>query len=581
MRSLSARLLPSLVRYRGRVALGLLCVAIANLVTLAQPQVLRYAVDDLYRGVTSEKLGRYAAMYLGVALLAGVFRFAMRHAVIGVSRAAEFDLRNELFAHLQRLPLRYFQTTRTGEIMARATNDLAAVRMMLGPAIMYLVNTAVVAIVSIAFMLHISARLTLLSLLPLPLVSLSMWYFGDRIHRGFEDIQAHFALISARVQENLAGVRLVRAFTREAHEVAEFDRLNREYLDKNTRLIRVSGMFNPSLAFFSGLASLFALYLGGLEVMGRNITLGEFVAFTVYLGMLNWPMVALGWVVNLFQRGMASYGRLAEILDEKPVIESPPGALAPSACRGEFELRDLTFLYPGESRPALRDVSFRAPAGQTVAIVGRTGCGKSTLLALLTRVFDPPPGTVFMDGDDVRRYDLAWLRRQVSSAPQEPFLFSATVAENIAYGAEHATPEEIAAAARIAGLHEEVLAFPNGYETLVGERGITLSGGQRQRVAIARAVLREAPVLLLDDCLSSVDSHTEERILTGLRPEMHRRTTLVVSHRVSAIRDADRIVVLDDGAVAEQGTHDELMLRGGLYAALAREQRLEEEIEAS
>jgi ATP-binding cassette subfamily B multidrug efflux pump len=581
MRSLSARLLPSLVRYRGRVALGLLCVAIANLVTLAQPQVLRYAVDDLYRGVTSEKLGRYAAMYLGVALLAGVFRFAMRHAVIGVSRAAEFDLRNELFAHLQRLPLRYFQTTRTGEIMARATNDLAAVRMMLGPAIMYLVNTAVVAIVSIAFMLHISARLTLLSLLPLPLVSLSMWYFGDRIHRGFEDIQAHFALISARVQENLAGVRLVRAFTREAHEVAEFDRLNREYLDKNTRLIRVSGMFNPSLAFFSGLASLFALYLGGLEVMGRNITLGEFVAFTVYLGMLNWPMVALGWVVNLFQRGMASYGRLAEILDEKPVIESPPGALAPSACRGEFELRDLTFLYPGESRPALRDVSFRAPAGQTVAIVGRTGCGKSTLLALLTRVFDPPPGTVFMDGDDVRRYDLAWLRRQVSSAPQEPFLFSATVAENIAYGAEHATPEEIAAAARIAGLHEEVLAFPQGYETLVGERGITLSGGQRQRVAIARAVLREAPVLLLDDCLSSVDSHTEERILTGLRPEMHRRTTLVVSHRVSAIRDADRIVVLDDGAVAEQGTHDELMLRGGLYAALAREQRLEEEIEAS
>ena len=581
MRSLSARLLPSLARYRGRLAFGLLCVAIANLVTLAQPQVLRYAVDDLYRGVTSAKLGRYAVMYLGVALLAGVFRFAMRHAVIGVSRAAEFDLRNELFAHLQRLPLRYFQTTRTGEIMARATNDLAAVRMMLGPAIMYLVNTVVVAIVSVAFMLHISPRLTLLSLLPLPLVSLSMWYFGDRIHRGFEDIQAHFALISARVQENLAGVRLVRAFTREAHEVAEFDRLNREYLEKNTKLIRVSGMFNPSLAFFSGLASLFALYLGGLEVMGRNITLGEFVAFTVYLGMLNWPMVALGWVVNLFQRGMASYGRLAEILDEKPVIESPPGALTPVSCRGEIEFRDLTFLYPGESRPALRDVSFRAPAGQTVAIVGRTGCGKSTLLALLTRVFDPPPGTVFMDGDDVRRYDLAWLRRQVSSAPQDPFLFSATVAENIAYGAEHASPEEIAAAARIAGLHEEALAFPQGYETLVGERGITLSGGQRQRVAIARAVLREAPVQLLDDCLSSVDSHTEERILSGLRPEMHRRTTLVVSHRVSAIRDADRIVVLDDGAVAEQGTHDELMLRGGLYAALAREQKLEEEIEAS
>jgi ATP-binding cassette subfamily B protein len=376
-------------------------------------------------------------------------------------------------------------------------------------------------------------------------------------------------------------VRVVRAFVREANEVTEFDAMNHVFFEKNLHLIRVSAFFDPSLAFFSGLAALFALYLGGLEVMNHRITLGEFVAFTVYLGMLNWPMVALGWVVNLFQRGMASFGRLTEIFVVEPEITSPPGGLRPKTCRGEIEFRDLTFLYPGESRPALRGVSFRVPAGHTVAIVGRTGCGKSTLLSLLSRAFDPPPGTVLLDGDDVRRYDLAWLRRQISSAPQDPFLFSATVAENIAYGVETASPEAIAAAARVAGLHEDVLGFPNGYDTLVGERGITLSGGQKQRVAIARAVLRDTPVLLLDDCLSSVDTHTEERILAGLRPEMRRRTTLIVSHRVSAVRDADLLVVLDDGQVAETGTHDELFARGGLYAGLVRAQQLEEEIEAS
>jgi ATP-binding cassette subfamily B protein len=543
--------------------------------------VLRLAVDDLYRGVTAEKLGRYAIILFGIGLVAGLLRFAMRRAVIGISRHVEFDLRNDLFAHLQSLPLQYYQRTRIGDIMSRATNDLSAVRMMLGPGLMYLVNTAVVSGVSIGFMLAISPRLTLYSMLPLPLVTLSAWFFGERIHHRFEEIQEHFSMISARVQESLAGVRLVRAFTRETRELDDFEALNREYMEKNVRLIQTSGLFHPSLAFFSGLAALLALYLGGREVVKGHITLGEFVAFTVYLASLNWPMVALGWVVGLFQRGAASFRRLLEILDQPREIESPKEALTPHRCRGELEFRGLTFTYPGADRCALREVSFTVPAGQTVALVGHTGSGKSTLLALLPRLFDPPAGAVLLDGVDVRAYDLKWLRSNIAWAPQDTFLFSATVAENIAYGVEHASPDDVERAARVAHFDGDVRGFPQGYATAVGERGITLSGGQKQRTAIARAVLRDAPVLLLDDCLSSVDTHTEEAILTGLRREMRRRTTLIVSHRVSTVRDADLILVLEEGAIVERGSHDDLLRHGGRYAALWREQQLEEEIEAS
>jgi ATP-binding cassette, subfamily B, multidrug efflux pump len=606
IRDLIARLLPYLARYRRGLAWGAACIVLTNAITLAQPFVLRLAVDDLYHGVTAYKLGRYALILFGIALAGGVFKYFMRLQVIGISRHIEYDLRNDVFAHLQTLPAQYYQATPTGDLMSRATNDLSAVRMMVGPGIMYLVNTVVVAAISIGCMVAISPRLTLYSLLPLPFVSLTAWIFGERIHRRFERIQAQFAELSTRVQENLSGVRVIRAFAREHEEVETFHALNVEYLARSERLIRVWGIFYPLLAFLSGLAALLALYLGGREVVHGHISLGQFVAFTVYLAMLNWPVVALGWVINLFQRGMASFRRLAEILDVVPAIANPlePRRRAPSpaprvapatngapvngeamngtpAVRGEIEFRDLTFTYPTGSRPALRGITLRIAPGQSVALVGRTGAGKSTLLALLPRLFDPPPGTVFIDGVDVREMDLADLRSALAVVPQETFLFSATVAENIAYGRPDAAPEAIARAAAVAHFDGDVNVFPEGYATLVGERGITLSGGQRQRAAIARALLRDTPILVLDDCLSSVDTHTEDAILRGLRDEIRRRTTLLVSHRVSTVREADLIVVIDDGRIVERGSHASLLALDGRYAELHRQQRLEEELEAS
>jgi ATP-binding cassette subfamily B protein len=558
------------------------CVVCANVAQLVQPQVLRYAIDDLYAGVTAEKLGRYALIILGIAVLAGLFRFGMRHLVIGISRRLEFDLRNELFAHLQRQPLEWFQRRRTGELMSIATNDMAAVRMMLGPGVMYAVNTLTMGVLSVTLMLGISPRLALWSLLPLPLVSLSVWWFGDRIHRRFEQVQERMAQLSAHVQENLAGLRVVRAFGAEGREAARFDALSEDYRRGHLDLIRVAGVFQPSLAFWSGVGQLLAIWIGGREVSRGHITLGQFVAFIFYLGMLNWPMVALGWVINLFQRGSASFQRIAALLDDVPAIASVPAALRPSgAARGELEIRDLTFHYPGAAAPAIVRLSVRVPAGSTVAFVGRTGSGKSTVLSLLPRLFDPPPGTVFVDGHDVRALDLSWLRAQIASVPQEPFLFSATLAANIAYGVPGEDGAAIAGAAGVAHLQTDVAGFPNGFDTRVGERGITLSGGQKQRTAIARALLRDTPILLLDDCLSNVDTHTEEAILGGLRREMRRRTTLLVSHRVSTVREADLILVLDHGEVVERGHHGELLALGGHYAALHQAQQLEEEIAAS
>ncbi len=543
--------------------------------------MLRLAVDDLYRGVTGQKLARYGLTLLGIALTGVILKYFMRRLVIGVSRRLESELRDDLFAHLQKLPVAYFQRHRVGELVSRATQDLAAVRLMLGPGVLYLVNTLAVAVASVAFMLAISPRATFYSLLPLPLVTLTVWFFGSRVHRRFEAVQAEFGRISAQLQENLVGVRVVRAFARETEEVKRFHRMNRDYRARNLELVRIWGILHPALVFLSGLAALLALFLGGLQVVKGRITLGEFVAFTVYLAQLNWPVVALGWVINLWQRGLASFGRIEEMFRAEPAKTGPQQSNGPVRARGEIEMRALSYRHEGAERDALRNVSFRVPSGRTVAVVGATGSGKSTLLWLIPRLYEPAEGMVFFDGMDVRRCSTGWLRSQVALVPQEPFLFSATLEENLMYGTDGATKSDLERAVRIAHLTEDIRALPEGYATRVGERGITLSGGQRQRAAIARALLRDTQVLLMDDCLSSLDSHTEEAILHGLREELHGRTLLMVSHRVSAVCDADLIVVLDEGTLAESGTHDALLARGGRYAELHRLQQLEEELEAS
>jgi ATP-binding cassette, subfamily B, multidrug efflux pump len=575
-----AYLWPFLRTYRRKLIPGVLAILASVVVGMANPLLVGRAIDSLRTEVHAGTLFGYGALLVGVALVQGIFSYLQRMILVGMSRDVEYDLRNRYFASLEAQPPGFFYDHPTGDLMARATNDLQAVRMLCGPAIMYSINTFFTAAGALFFMGRINVGLTFLALVTMPFVAASTKLFGQRIHALFTEVQGRFADISTRVQESFAGVRVVRAYAQEEREEDDFRKVNEDYLEGNRRLIAWSVAFHPILQALIGLGFVAVLWYGGLLVVRERITVGEFVTFNFFLSKLVWPMIAIGWVANLVQRGTASLARLRDIMDVEPAIrDEPPLVEIPGGVRGAVRANGLTFAY-GTGEPVLADISFDVAAGQTVALVGRTGSGKSTLLALLPRLIDPPEQSLWLDGADVRRLSLAELRSAIGMVPQETFLFSATIRENIALGRPEASLAEVLEAARLAGLDSDLGQFPQGLDTIVGERGITLSGGQKQRVALARALLRDSRLLLLDDCLSAVDTHTEEQILRNLRTVFQGRTVFLVSHRISTVQNADLILVLERGRIVERGTHQQLLAFGGLYADLHQRQLLEEELAA-
>jgi len=612
------RLSPYVARHKLEVVIGFITQAGMGITGTLLPLILG-VITDCIKGAETPlaQLGRLTQITLGfllpyyhpkdphtlavfcsalviVCAVQGVFSYCTRQILIGLSRDIEYDLRNDLLAKLVQMEPEFYVRNRTGELMSRCTNDLNSVRMVLGPGIMYSANTIATMVLAVVLMFWISATLSVYVLLPVPIVAVSVWLFGRQIHALYGKIQASLAVLSAKAQENLAGVRVVRAYGQEEAEIRGFDAPNREYINRNLRLIYFWSLFMPLLQMLFGLTFILVLWQGGRQVVLNRITLGELVAFYTFMTRLIFPMIALGFVTNIFQRGGASMGRLNYILDSEPKISDAAVREKAGEIRGEIEFRNLTFTYPtvrsdtdgtksngsaALNKPVLQDISLRVPAGSILAIVGPTGSGKSTLASLIARLWESPPGTLLIDGRPIREWPLETLRRAVGYVPQDTFLFSETLRENVAFGVDSATDEEIHNAADVASIAAEIGEFPAQFNTMVGERGITLSGGQKQRAAIARAVIRDPKILILDDSLSSVDTGTEERILKRLDAILRQRTTILISHRVSTVQHADQIVVLRDGRIVERGTHAELLARGGYYADLYQKQLLEEELE--
>lgn len=559
--------------------IGFIFIILTNLFTTAAPRVLGYAIDSLRENISSTHLAIFAGIIFLIAVIQGIFRFYMRQIVIGVSRWIEYDLRNDFFTHLERLSMNFFLNYKTGDIMSRATNDLNSVRMVVGPGIMYSITTITMFVLAILLMLSINVRLTIYALIPFPLLSFLISRFGGIIHKRYEKIQAQFSSMSARIQENLAGIRVVKAYTREDSEIEEFKKQNKKYFEKSKSLIRVWSVFFPLMELMGGLGILVVLWYGGIQVISGRISIGDFVAFNGYILLLLWPMIALGWVISLFQRGAASMGRINKILDIKPEIADDENVMDINNVKGEIEFRNLTFSYNNTKEPVLKNINLRIEKNMTLAIVGPTGCGKTTLVNLIPRIFDAPDGTVFIDGIPIKKIPLRVLRSEVGYVPQDTFLFSDTIKENIIYGVSDVSDNEIKESAEISQILNDIEEFPEKFDTVLGERGVNLSGGQIQRLSIARAIIRKPKILILDDALSSIDTYTEEQILKRLKNYMKERTSIVISHRISTVKDSDWIVVLDNGMIVEEGRHEELIEKDRMYASLYRKQLIAEELE--